>query len=73
MEIDYRMEGLTNFVKTELVPYLAEQGFIKPDFETVGNILSEVYKGENEKFEELTKRMRDTRLEAEAFLKKIQK
>ncbi|MAX51470.1 MAG: hypothetical protein CMH22_05780 [Methylophaga sp.] len=66
--IDYRKEGLTRLVKTELVPWLKDQGLIKPDFETIGEILKDTYKGENDKFEKLSNEATELLKEATEFL-----
>ena len=70
---DFRIECYRNFVKNELVPWMHDQGFIKPDYEQVGLILCEEYKGEIEKFKELSERSTKTIQEAQAFLDKLKK
>jgi len=68
---NYRIEALVRLVKTELIPSLKERGLIKPDYERIGIILTELYKGEEEKFEVLLEKTTNLRKETEKFLEKI--
>lgn len=65
---DYRQEGLNRFVEEELVPWLHNQGFIKPDYEDLGKILCKKYEGESDKFNKLSERASNTIKEAQQFL-----
>jgi uncharacterized protein YeeX (DUF496 family) len=67
---NFRLQALERRAE-ELVLELREQGLINPDFELIGAIIFNKYKGSEDRFNDLIGNIVELRKEAEDFLKKL--